>query len=329
MLATRLLLLLLLQLQTPGVVGAFDVAVTVGTAHATTCVTSLTSVTMDVCVAKQRFPFEDEDFLGLAVHLGGGSSILRIGGSDQNDFYYDMNSTQAHTFSAKTGGPCCEHTGSCSSCVHDCTMPAPYWKRIADFAAASKHRLVFGLVPDVANATHLVVHSAQQKLAVFGFSFGNEEDSARVADGYLVLRKFIDAAYPAGGMPKPKLAGPDLYAQMSYEYTLDEALAGKDPTIAQHLASMEDFGSKAGSSLDAFSWHTYDFETPMLGMVDHHDLKVTPQTARLWSTRYNDFDIIWDHLPVLIRCWFVLGIRRCDQFGASGTSTLRGGYRGT
>ena len=96
--------------------------------------------------------------IGLAVHLGGGSSILRIGGSDQNDFYYDMNSTQAQTFSAKTGGPCCEHTGSCSSCTHDCTMPAPYWKRIADFAAASKHRLVFGLVPDLPNATGLIVY---------------------------------------------------------------------------------------------------------------------------------------------------------------------------
>ena len=170
MLAARLFLLLLLLQQTAGA-GAFDVAVTVGTSHAiaTTCVTSLTSVTMDVCVAKQRFPFEDEDFLGLAVHLGGGSSILRIGGSDQNDFYYDMNSTQAQTFSAKTGGPCCEHTGSCSSCTHDCTMPAPYWRRIADFAAASKHRLVFGLVPDVSNATGLIVYvKFRQQFLYFG-----------------------------------------------------------------------------------------------------------------------------------------------------------------
>ena len=53
---------------------------------------------------------------------------------------------------------------------------------------------------------------------MFGFSFGNEEDSARVTDGYPVLRKLIDAAYPAGGIPKPKLAGPDLYAQRNYEY---------------------------------------------------------------------------------------------------------------
>ena len=215
--------LLLLLLQTTGAAGAFGVEVSVGAAHATTCITSLTSVTMDVCVAKQRFPFGDKDLLALTAHLGGGNSILRIGGSDQNDFYYDMNSTQTETFSAKTGGPCCEHTGSCAGCSHDCTMPAPYWKGITDFAKASKHRLVFGLVPDVDQATSLIVHSAHQKLPVFGLTFGNEELSARVVDGYPVLRKLIDAAFPAGDAPK--LAGPDLYAQMNYEYTLDEALA--------------------------------------------------------------------------------------------------------
>ena len=31
----------------------------------------LTSVTIDVCVAKQRFPFDDKDLLGLTAHLGG------------------------------------------------------------------------------------------------------------------------------------------------------------------------------------------------------------------------------------------------------------------
>jgi hypothetical protein len=77
---------------------AFDVAVTVGSAHAYTSVTSLTSVTMDVCVAKQRFPFDNRDLLGLTSHLGGGNSILRIGGSDQNSFYYDMDSTKTETY---------------------------------------------------------------------------------------------------------------------------------------------------------------------------------------------------------------------------------------
>ena len=127
-----------------------------------------------------------------------------------------MNSTRAETFSAKTGGPCCAHSGSCHGCVADCTMPAPYWKGVTDFAKASGHRLVFGLVPDVGQATSLIAHSANHNLPVFGYTFGNEEASARVADGYPVLRKAIDAAYPAGGAaPRPKLAGPDLHVKQT------------------------------------------------------------------------------------------------------------------
>lgn len=267
----------------------FDVAVTLGAAHAATCVTSLTSVTMDVCLAKHKFPFANPDLLALTAHLGGGSSILRIGGSDQNDFYYAMNSTRAEPFSAATGGPCCPHVGSCAGCAHDCTMPAPYWKGVVDFAKASKNRLVFGLVPDLDQAKALVAHSAREALPVFGYTFGNEQASKTIADGYPVLRKAIVAAYSGRLGERPKLAGPDLYAQMNYKYSLDEALAGKDPTVVAHLASMETFGAAAGSSLDVFSWHTYDFETPMLGMVDHQDLVVNPLVARLWSTRHLDF----------------------------------------
>ena len=145
--------------------GAFDVAVSVRGAHATTCVSSLTSVTMDVCIAKQRFPFSNPDLLALATHLGGGDSILRIGGSDQNNFYYDMNSTATDTFSAKTGGQCCTARDSCHSCASDCTMPAAYWTSIANFARASRHRLMFGLVPDVDQATRLISFSADPNAA--------------------------------------------------------------------------------------------------------------------------------------------------------------------
>ena len=266
----------------------FNVAVSIGAAHATTCVTSLTSVTMDVCLAKHNFPFNDPDLLALTSHLGGGSSILRIGGSDQNDFYYAMNdSTRVEPFSAATGGSCCPHVGSCAGCASDCTMPASYWKGIVAFAKGSRHKLVFGLVPDLDQAKALIAHSAREALPVFGYTFGNEQASKAIADGYPVLRRAIATAFPSA--PKPKLAGPDLYAQMNYKYTLDEALAGNDTTVIEHLAQMEAFGEAAGTSLDAFSWHTYDYETPMLGMVDHQDLIVNPLAARLWSTRHLDF----------------------------------------
>jgi len=275
-------------LLTSSATGAFNVAVSVGPACASTAVTSLTSVTMDVCVAKHNFPFGDEDLLGLTSHLGGGSSILRIGGSDQNSFYYDMNSTRSGTFSAKTGEKCCTHPGSCGGCAHDCTMGAPYWKSIHDFAQASGHKLMFGLAPDVDQAASLVSHSAKAQLPIFAYTFGNEIDSSRITDGYVAMRQLLDSTtFPSG--QKPKLAGPDAYVQRNYRFTLDEALAGKDTTIASHLSFMSDFAAKAGSTLDAFSWHTYDFETPMLGMADHQDLTVNPLMARLWSTRHLDF----------------------------------------
>ena len=69
------------------------------------------------------------------------------------------------------------------------------------------------------------------------------------------VRALIDSLeYPLG--KAPKLAGPDAYAQRNYMYSLDQALAGEDPSITQHLGFMSDFVRKTGSTLDAFSWHT-------------------------------------------------------------------------
>lgn len=34
------------------------------------------------------------------------------------------------------------------------------------------------------------------------------------------------------------------------------ALAGEDKDVVAHLAGMENFATKAGKTLDAFSWHT-------------------------------------------------------------------------
>ena len=89
----------------------------------------------------------------------------------------------------------------------------------------------------------------------------------------------------------PKLAGPDTYAQRNYRYTLEQALAGRDPSITAHLSFIAKFVDAAGATLDALSWHTYDFETPMIGMTDHQDLNVNPLMARLWSTKHLDFAV--------------------------------------
>lgn len=275
---------LLLSAAPPSAVGAFEVAVSIGGASAQTRVSALTSVTMDVCVAKQGFPFGDKDLLALTKHLGGGDAVLRIGGSDQNSFYYNMSSSKAQPYSPKSGGgPCTEHPGSCHGVAPDCTMPAPYWQSMVSFAASAGHKFMFGLVPDVEQATQLISHSAALQLPVFAFTFGNELAAARVTAGYPILRKLLDSLF--AGKTAPMLAGPDLYAQHSFQYTLEQALAGEDKDVVAHLAGMRDFAEKAGSTLDAFSWHTYDYETPMLGMVDHQDLKMNPLVSRLWSTK--------------------------------------------
>ena len=201
--------------------------VRVGSHCATTDVGSLTSVTMDICLAKQGFPFGDTTLLQLTSHLGGGSAILRVGGSDQNSFFYDMASEKSEPFSAKSGGKCCSRRGSCHGCARDCTMPQKYWKSITTFANASGHRLMFGLVPEVDQATALVTHSAQNGLPVHAFTFGNEKDDASVIAGYQPLRKLLDdkSLFPAAA---PLLAGPDV--AMQRHDTIEAALAGAKPT---------------------------------------------------------------------------------------------------
>ena len=121
---------------------------------------------MDICLAKQEFPFDDPVLRNMTRHLGGGASILRIGkpnqpgvapnnhcglagGSDQNNFYYDIASTRSTPFSRSTGKQCCTEHSSCHGCAKDCTMPAGYWKAMVDFAQSTGHRFVFGLVPEV------------------------------------------------------------------------------------------------------------------------------------------------------------------------------------
>ena len=187
-----------------------------------------------------------------------------------------MNSTKAETYSAKTGEACCTDPGSCHGCAKDCTMPPAYWKTMVDFAKASGHNFMFGLVPDVDQATALISHSAKEQLPVFAYTFGNEQDSPTVTAGYPVLRKLLASSFPAG--KAPRLAGPDVALQR--HALIDDALAGNDKGLVKKLAWVEEFATAAGPALDVLSWHTYDYETPMVGMSDHQDLNVNPLMAR-------------------------------------------------
>jgi hypothetical protein len=91
----------------------------------------LTSVTIDVCSLKQGLDFTNVTLRLLTAPLGGNGSILRIGGSDQNDYTYNMSDM-------RPPAPC--------DCHRTCTMTAMYWQQIHEFANRTGHELMFGLV---------------------------------------------------------------------------------------------------------------------------------------------------------------------------------------
>jgi hypothetical protein len=266
--------------------GSFDVAVSIGNASAVTRISTMTSVTMDVCLAKQRFPFRDKDLIALTSHLGGGEAILRIGGSDQNSFYYDMSSTETEPFSKKTGGKCCTVPDSCHGCTSDCTMPAAYYDSMVDLAASTGHQFIFGLVPELDQATALISYAATHQKPVFAYSFGNEVDSAAVTAGYQPLQQLVADLFPPGtGQQPPALVGPDVALQR--HTPIAQALADKDHTVEKKLAWVETFTREAGEQLDAVGWHTYDFETYDIGMTDHQVGDCSSRTSSVRCGRHS------------------------------------------
>ena len=122
----------------------------------------LFSVTIDTCALKQALDFGDPLLIALSAHLG--PAILRIGGSDQNHFAYDMESNLPMK-------PCaCGHT------KYTCTMTAPYYQSINAFANRTNLSILFGLSPaSVSNASALIRHTARNNLSCFAYSWGNEQ----------------------------------------------------------------------------------------------------------------------------------------------------------
>lgn len=233
-----------------------------------------------MCLLKQGFNFADPTFLALAGHLANNTpnTVLRIGGSDQNSFEYDFNTSMAANDDADPTIPC--------KCGGRCVMPMQYWQTVTDMVKTSGFELVFGLRPDVDQATEFVTYNAKKNTTVLGYTFGNELDSPGLFDGYHSLRKLLDSNV-FQGQTKPKLAGPDV-ALMRHA-SLEDALANKDKTIQDKLAWVSEFVGNVSSDLDVVSWHTYDFETYDIGTTDHHPLHPSNKdTSRLWDTRYAD-----------------------------------------
>ena len=248
---------------------------------------ALTSVTIDVCALKQGLNFSDPLLRKLSAHLGRQGAVLRIGGTDQNSFVYDMKGD-------KPMQPCeCGH--------HDkvCTMTAPYWRSVHDFLEATDMQLIFGLNPSSSdNANELVYHTAHQNYSnIKGYSFGNEQTGgAALAAAYhrkmQAVRAALEKAYSASGPIKtrPLLVGADTGVGPRKGTT--PATLWTDAGIREHLAWIGTFVAECHDVLDAVTWHTYDYRATEIGATDHHPLPYpvsgVPNASRLWDPAYYD-----------------------------------------
>lgn len=181
----------------------------------------------------------------LAGHLA--PSVLRIGGTDQNSFHYNMPNTRPMS-------PC--------ECSMDCTMTGRYWDEVLAFTARTGLDLLFGLAPwNSTNAISLIDYTARQQSAstIFGYSYGNEElGDAALAQRYLTdmtaVRAGLVKAYAGKAAARPLLVGAD--TGVGPRLSTLPSNYSQDPYIIEHLAWIKTFVAVCSSVLDAVSWHT-------------------------------------------------------------------------
>ena len=217
----------------------------------------LTGVTIDVCALKQGLNFSSSAlFQTLTSHLA--PTVLRIGGTDQNNYQYDMNSTE----------PCivCD-------CGGPCKMTRAYWDSVREFVASTGLKLIFGLSPtSVDNAKQLIEYTAQDTHfakydRMLAWSWGNEHIGDQryvdaVAKNLSVLKRLLLETYNNSGSvsgQRPLLVAPDT-GLGPRQGTLPVNISN-DSYINGHLQFLELFSRACGDSLDALTWHTYDYRT--------------------------------------------------------------------
>ena len=116
----------------------------------------LTSVTIDVCALKQNLSFVDPLLITLSGHLA--PSILRVGGSDQNNFNFSSQPDRNFV-------TCYDKAGREAplGCHQQCTFDSQYWASLHNFVDATGLQLLFGLSPaDAENANSLIYHTAHR-----------------------------------------------------------------------------------------------------------------------------------------------------------------------
>jgi len=194
--------------------GSRSLRLTVHTASGTpVSVERLTSVTIDVCALKQNLSFTDPMLIALTKHLS--PAVLRIGGTDQNNFNYSMQRSQNFV-------TCYDKAGRVAplGCHQQRTLASAYWDSIHKFLERTGLKLLFGLSPsDADNAISLISHTALRKnysSNMFGYSFGNEQiGKGDLVDAYFdkitLIRKALTREYSREDQTTstPLLVAPD------------------------------------------------------------------------------------------------------------------------
>ena len=209
----------------------------------------LTGFTIDVCALKNGFNFSNNTyFRTLTQNLA--PTILRIGGTDQNNYLYN-NSDDSPVQLCRCSG--------------HCTMTRPYWDSIRAFAQDLKLQLIFGLAQNVSNAQELIKYTASDEhfTALFAYTWGNEitGDHSFVeekAHELSQIRQLLADAY-SNNKTAPLLVAPD--TGVGPRKGTVPANVSKDGYINGHLDFIADFVQSCSKYIDALSWHTYDYRT--------------------------------------------------------------------
>jgi hypothetical protein len=218
----------------------------------------LTSVTIDICALKDGLNFSSSPlFRNLTAHLA--PAVLRIGGSDQNNYLFDADSD----------APC-----NVCDCGRPCSMTRSYWDSVREFVTATGLRVIYGLSPlNLSNAQQLVAYTATDEVfaaagGLYAYSYGNEltGDATHISDtarNLTLLRAFLVAAYNHTNSThvaaRPLLVAPD--TGLGPRSGTVPANVSEDSGINNHLMYLDSFLQSCAASLDAVTWHTYDFRT--------------------------------------------------------------------
>ena len=228
--------------------------------NAVTSFSRLSGVTIDVCALKEGLDFKNETFRQLTKALGPG--ILRIGGTDQKSYTYDMESTTQEK---------CE-------CKKSCVLSRNYFESLLDFCDATDCKLVFGLASEgsyaVSNASALMDVAGDR---IFAYTFGNEQDTD-VKDQKKKLKE-LQKAYPSA-----KFAAPDTPIGPIHDFTTPDLTA--DEKVQKNLKYLTDYTKENAEYLTAITWHTYDFRADAVNATEHGSLAFPPSDKNF--TRWFD-----------------------------------------